>query len=66
MAKFEDLEDVTINSPKVGDVVKYTATGWQNGSDAVSGGPGGNACGELDGYLQDDKAETITEIGLGK
>ena len=27
MAKFEDLEDVTISNPKDGDVVKYTATG---------------------------------------
>ena len=61
MAKLNDLDDVTIDSPRAGDVIKYTATGWVNGADAVSGGPGGNACGSLDGYLRPDKAETITE-----
>ena len=61
MAKLNDLEDVSISNPKVGDVVKYTATGWVNGADAVSGGTGGNPCGDLDGYPHKDKKETITE-----
>ena len=61
MAKFEDLEDVTIGNPKAGDVVKYTATGWVNGADATGTPPGGNACGSLDGNFRPDKSTTITE-----
>jgi hypothetical protein len=61
MAKLNDLEDVTISNPKVGDVVKYTATGWQNGADAGSEGVNGNPCGTLDHYTRDDREETITE-----
>ena len=71
MAKLNDLDDVTIDNPKVGDVVKYTASGWQNGADSTSGGVGGNPCGNLDGYPQSDSEETITdtwtwEVGDGK
>ena len=62
MAKFEDLEDVTISNPKAGDVVKYTATGWVNGADATGTPPGGNPCGTMDGYTRDDREETITEM----
>ena len=62
MAKFEDLEDVTISNPKAGDVVKYTATGWVNGADATGTPPGGNPCGNMDGYTRDDRQETITEM----
>jgi hypothetical protein len=61
MAKLNDLEDVSISNPKVGDVVKYTATGWQNAADATSTPVGGNPCGDLDGYTENDKEETITE-----
>lgn len=61
MAKLNDLEDVTISNPKVGDVVKYTATGWQNGEDAGGDGVNGNPCGTLDHYTRDDREETITE-----
>ena len=61
MAKLNDLEDVTISNPKVGDVVKYTATGWQNGEDAGGEGVNGNPCGNLDHYTRDDAKETITE-----
>ena len=61
MAKFEDLDDVTISNPKVGDVVKYTATGWQNGADATGTPPGGNPCGDLNDYTKRNRRETITE-----
>lgn len=61
MAKFNDLDDVTISDPKVGDVVKYTAQGWQNGADATGTAPGGNPCGEMDGVLYEDSAATITQ-----
>jgi hypothetical protein len=61
MAKLNDLEDVSISNPKVGDVVKYTATGWQNAADATGTPAGGNPCGDLDGYTQNDKEEIITE-----
>lgn len=61
MAKLNDLEDVTISNPKAGDVVKYTATGWVNGADATGTPPGGNACGNLDGFPENDSKETITE-----
>lgn len=61
MANLNDLDDVTISDPKVGDVVKYTASGWQNGADATGTPAGGNPCGNLDGYTQSDKEETITE-----
>ena len=60
MAQLNDLEDVTISNPKVGDVVKYTATGWQNGADATGTPPGGNPCGELDDFLRRDIDEEIT------
>ena len=59
MAKFEDLEDVTIRNPKAGDVVKYTATGWVNGADATGTPPGGNPCGTNN--FSPDKSATITE-----
>ena len=58
MAKFEDLEDVTIENPTAGDVVKYTATGWVNGKDIGGGGPSGCDPGNTP---QKDRAETITE-----
>jgi hypothetical protein len=61
MTTLNELTDVTISNPKVGDVVKYTAQGWQNGADSTSGGAGGNPCGSLDDYLQNDLAATITE-----
>ena len=61
MAQLNDLDDVTISNPKVGDVVKYTATGWQNGADATGTPAGGNPCGNLDGYTKNDSEETITE-----
>lgn len=60
MAKLNDLDDVTISNPRVGDVVKYTATGWANASEMHSPA-GGNACGTSDNYTEDNKAETITE-----
>lgn len=66
MAKLNDLDDVTIDNPKVGDVVKYTATGWVNGADAVSGGPGGNACGNLDDYLHPDKEAELSKPWVWK
>ena len=61
MANLNDLDDVTISNPKFGDVVKFTATGWTNASDATSGGNGGNPCGDLDGYPKNDSEETITK-----
>lgn len=61
MANLNDLDDVTISNPKVGDVVKYTAQGWANGADATGSGPGGNPCGSMDDYTQTDVAQTITE-----
>ena len=61
MANLNDLDDVTISSPKVGDVVKYTAQGWQNGADSTGGNTPGNPCGTLDGYTKNDRKETITE-----
>ena len=61
MANLNDLDDVTISNPKVGDVVKYTAQGWRNGTDATSGGNGGNPCGSMDDFTQVDVAHTITE-----
>ena len=61
MAKLNDLEDVTISNPKVGDVVKYSATGWVNGADATGTPTGGNPCGNLDGFPENDSEETITE-----
>ena len=72
MAKLNDLEDVTISNPKAGDVVKYTATGWVNGADVTGTPPGGNACGNLDGFpSENDSEETITktwtwEVGDGR
>ena len=60
MANLNDLDDVTISSPKAGDVVKYTASGWVNGAESGGGTPG-NPCGSLDGYCRDDRKETITE-----
>ncbi len=66
MANLNDLDDVTIDNPKVGDVVKYTAQGWQNGADATNSGPGGNPCGELDGVLYEDSAATITQPWVWK
>jgi len=60
MSKLNDLNDVTINNPKVGDVVKYTASGWVNAQDSTGGTPG-NPCGDLDGYTRRDRKETITE-----
>jgi len=62
MANLNDLDDVTISNPKVGDVVKYTATGWQNGADATGSAVGGNPCGDMDHYTRDDRNETITEM----
>ena len=61
MANLNDLDDVTISNPKVGDVVKYTAQGWANGADATGGGTGGNPCGSMDDFTQTDVAQTITE-----
>ena len=61
MANLNDLDDVTISNPKVGDVVKYTAQGWQNGADATGGSTGGNPCGSMDDFTQTDVAQTITE-----
>ena len=61
MANLNDLDDVTISNPKVGDVVKYTANGWQNGADAGGEGVNGNPCGNLDNYTRDDESEVITE-----
>lgn len=61
MAKLNDLDDVNIVNPRAGDVVKYTAAGWTNGADAVSGGPGGNACGDLSDYTKYNRKETIIE-----
>ena len=60
MAKLNDLEDVTISNPKAGDVVKYTATGWTNAADATGSAPGGNPCGNMDGFLRRDVNEDIT------
>lgn len=60
MAKLNDLEDVTIDNPRVGDVVKYTATGWVNGADATGTPPGGNACGGNDDFLRRNIDEEIT------
>ena len=61
MANLNDLDDVTISNPKVGDVVKYTAQGWANGADATGGGTGGNPCGSMDDFTQTDVKQTITE-----
>ncbi len=61
MANLNDLDDVTISNPKVGDVVKYTALGWENGADAGGEGVNGNPCGNLDHYTRDDESEVITE-----
>ena len=52
MANLNDLDDVTISNPKVGEVVKYTATGWQNAADATGSPVGGNPCGDMDGYTR--------------
>jgi hypothetical protein len=60
MAKLNDLEDVSISNPKVGDVVKYTATGWQNAADSTGTPPGGNPCGAMDDYLRRNINENIT------
>jgi len=62
MANLNDLDDVTISNPKVGEVVKYTATGWQNAADTTGSPVGGNPCGNMDGYTRDDRNETITEM----
>ena len=61
MAQLNDLDDVTISNPKVGDVVKYTATGWQNGADATGTPVGGNPCGDLTDYTKRNRKETIIE-----
>jgi len=55
-----DLADVNIDNPRIGDVIKYTALGWRNGQDATGGGAGGNACGSNDDFLRRDLNEQIT------
>lgn len=37
----DDLTDVTITSPSVGDVLKWNGSGWVNGTDETGGGGGG-------------------------
>ena len=66
MANLNDLDDVTISDPKVGDVVKYTAQGWANAADATGTPPGGNPCGSMDGVLYEDSAATITQPWVWK
>lgn len=36
----DDLSDVTISAPSVGQVIKYNGSGWVNDTDATSGGAG--------------------------
>ena len=66
MANLNDLDDVTISDPKVGDVVKYTAQGWANAADSTGTPPGGNPCGSMDGVLYEDSAATITQPWVWK
>ena len=51
-------DDVNIQDPKAGQVLKYTANGWTNASVSSTSS---NACGDLEGYARKDLAETITE-----
>ncbi len=39
----DELSDVTITSPSVGQVLKYNGTAWVNGTDNTGGGGGGGA-----------------------
>ncbi len=61
MTTLNELTDVTISDPKAAQVLKYTAEGWVNAADATGGAAGGNPCGDNDGNLKSDVAETITE-----
>ncbi len=61
MTTLNELTDVTISDPKAAQVLKYTAEGWVNAADATGGAAGGNPCGDNDGSLKSDVAETITE-----
>jgi hypothetical protein len=61
MTTLNELTDVTISDPKAAQVLKYTAEGWVNATDAASSGAGGNPCGANDDNVKSDVAETITE-----
>ena len=64
MTTLNDLTDVTISDPKAAQVLKYTAQGWVNATDATSSGAGGNPCGANDDNLKSDVSEIITEPWL--
>ena len=66
MAKLNDLEDVTISNPKVGDVVKYSATGWVNGADATGTPTGVTPVGTLMASLKMTAKKPLPKPGLGK
>lgn len=64
MTTLNDLTDVTISDPKSAQVLKYTAEGWVNATDATGGAAGGNPCGANDDNVKSDVAEIITEPWL--
>lgn len=48
----DDLTDVTITSPSVGDVVKWDGAGWVNGTDETGGGGGGGGGGGISAMVK--------------